>query len=164
MTVSKCVSVVDAGVEKCIANHLLRGKTLDKAVFMACKQSPELYAHSLVDAPHTPEGAETKGAGRRGKKEPRTPDEERAAAKRQTEQLQRQVENLKNGKFHKPAKGGGRPGDNGKGKGDPNRPYCPDNVCKEFNFKVGGCTHMPGCKLQHRCCVCGQNHPFTGNH
>ena len=53
-------------------------------------------------------------------------------------------------------KGGGPPGFPG--------PVCPPDVCKDFNFKGGGCTRGTACTYKHVCCVCQAQHPFKGNH
>ena len=59
-----------------------------------------------------------------------------------------------------PGKGGGK----GKGDGKGGGPHCPDWICKNFNFKVEGCTLGAGCKKTHICAACGANHCFRGNH
>ena len=46
--ISMCVGVIDAGVQRAIANLKMRGATADAAVHIACKKSPELYSLSLV--------------------------------------------------------------------------------------------------------------------
>ena len=190
VSVEKCVSVIDAGIQKHIANSKLKGYTGDAATMIACTKCPELYSVSLV-AGHTPtaEGGETereKGAKGKGGKN-RSAEEQSASDKRRIEQLEREVKNRKaqqgkGGKggwdgwnSGKGGWGGGKGGwnnngwqqqANGKGGGPPgNGVACPPDVCRDFNFKVQGCTAPHNnCRFKHVCALCGANHPWRGNH
>ena len=165
VSLAKVVSVIDAGVQRHIANLRMRGATADAAALQACKKSPELYALSLVEGAASVAGVKPEGGGKGGGqpngKKSRTADEEKAVQQRRVEQMQREISNLKSGK--KPGKGGGAPG---KGGGPPpatNGPTCAADVCKDFNFKAVGCQRA-SCSFKHVCCVCGANHPWKGNH
>ena len=104
VTPAQCINIIDAGVEKEIANLIMRGKSADKAVEEVCLRSPHKYAFSLVEnsAPDR-EGSEF-GAGsgpppKKGKgNKDRTPEAAVEAQKRRIEQQERQIANLKNGK------------------------------------------------------------------
>ena len=162
--IAKVVSIIDAGVQRRIANLKMRGATSDAAVDMACKKSPELYAVSLVEgaAAEGEEEAAQTTERTKGKKRARTGDEQQAADKRRMEQMQRQIENLKKNKSGKG--NGGPPSGGGPPPGGPGSVKCPEDVCKEYNFKVSGCSRGQGCRFKHICALCGQKHCYRGNH
>ena len=188
VTPAQCINIIDAGVEKEIANLIMRGKSADKAVEIVCLRSPHKYAYSLVehstpDKEGQPLGADGEPTPKKNKgkgNKDRTPEQANEAQKRRIEQQERQIENLKRGGKHKkggaPWGGGGKGGDHwgggqggdywGPPRGPPHgppqgppgngRPFCPDGLCKDFNFTV--CTRQP-CNRTHRCCKCGGDHP-----
>ena len=158
--ISKCVSVIDAGVQRAIVNLKMRGATADAAVHIACKKSPELYSLSLVSgAGLGDKEADGDKTARLDKRKERTGDEQLAAAKRANEQMQRQIENLKKGRAKDTTVKGGPPAG-----GLPRHgPTCPPGVCKDFNFKSVGCARSP-CSFKHVCAECGAEHPWKGNH
>ena len=214
--VSKVINIVDAGVQKAVAQLQSERYSYDAAVYQVCVKSPEYYSAALVagsgegdttdqaaDA-EMPAASDTATKRSRGAK--RTASEQEAVFEKRLAQKEAQIDNLKKGKNSKGGgkggggyggggygggwndrgggqwqqwaepqasgggKGGGKGGgwnDGGGGKGGGGKggggPYCPDFLCKAFNFTVGGCTHA-NCKRQHLCCVCGANHPFRGNH
>ena len=212
--IGKLLSVVDAGIQKSIAQFESTGYSKDAAIYQVCVKSPELYSAALVldsgegdatgsgAAPTKTEEPPQSGTGKRAGK--RTASEQEAVFEKRLSQKDAQIENLKKGKGKghggkggggygggyggggwndargggqwqqwaggDGGKGGGKGGgwnDGGGGKGGGGKggsgPYCPDYLCKAFNFSVGGCTHT-NCTRQHICCVCGANHPFRGNH
>ena len=153
VAVAKCVSVIDVGVQKRVANLLLEGYTGDAAVYQTCTKSPELYAASLV------EGA---GNGADGKqirdRKVKSEDDKETATKRRIEQQERQIKNLKagkNGAKTAPIGGARVPGAT-RAPG----PDCPPGVCKDYNFKFSGCPRGATCTLKHECAECGLAHPF----
>ena len=160
VAISKCVAVIDVGVQKRIANLLLEGFTGDAAVFQACTKSPELYAVSLVEGAMPNDGEAKNGRDRKGTK---TGEEKDASTKRRLEQQERQIKNLKAGKSGtdygaKKTQGAG-PRAAGTGTRAPG-PDCPPGVCKEYNFKFTGCSRGANCTLKHECAECGLAHPF----
>ena len=160
----KCANIIDVGVQRDIANLKMRGYTADAAVWFACKKSPENYSLSLVEGA----GSDGTNGGDGGNEEEtktkkqRTAEDTNAAQARLIEQQKKQIENLKAAK--------GRVATNPQA-GTQNvngaRPLasvtCPADVCRDFNFKAGGCTKNP-CNYKHICAACGQTHPARGNH
>lgn len=181
--VAQFIKGVDEVVEGEIYNLLLRDYTADAAVYAVCVQRPELYARSCIESTATgsASGQQSEGGGSgkagRGSK---TPEEREQGLKRQLEQKDREIANWKAGKSGN--KGGkGQPhygyGDwsansqwqpaKGKGGGppvSPGRHFCPDYLCKDYNFASAGCKYGEACKKKHLCCVCGKEHPARGNH
>jgi uncharacterized membrane protein YgcG len=198
ISVNKCVSIVDAGVEERIADLMLDGATADAAVYTACVKSPELYSAANCDGKDEKTSSSTAGekdapateAGEKGKK--KTVDEQLAGAKRRLADYEREVSKLKSGGGRGKGKGGGGGGHyGGRGgyggyapfyppsfpppwnspgapPGGPRGPpssgvQCPPDVCRDFNFKVQGCSNA-NCRYKHTCALCGQTHPWRGNH
>jgi hypothetical protein len=183
---------VDERVEQHIADLQAKGYTLDAAVYVACCKSPELYAtaakEALASAPK--ETAETpSGKLKPGKRaSDRTPEEEGKAARNRIDQQSREIANLKARMAGGKGKGGGKGGGKGSqqlwqsqqfmppwqmpnggggawnsgGWQQQQRVPCPDDHCKDYNFKVQGCT-MLNCQKFHKCCACGGAHPYRGN-
>ena len=60
--------------------------------------------------------------------------------------------------------GGGMPGRNPGGGPPGGQVRCPDNVCRDYNFKVNGCERGNACQKDHKCPQCGRAHPYRGNH
>ena len=133
-------------------------------------------------------GGPAGGRSKRGGE--RTTDETLAAKERRIEQQERQIANLKQGKvggrrqagggafggwaaqrqpfYQQPMQGMMQPqfGQQAMQRQvtQPTGPSCPPDVCRDFNFKVGGCPRNP-CKFKHICCLCGsQQHGWKGNH
>lgn len=189
-SIHKVATVLDPAVQQRIADLKMEGYTGDAAVFQACSKSPELYAASLVesggkDIMSTP----TKGGEGGGKKRSadRTAEERAEAAERQLANKEAQIRNLKGskgGKGNWQGKGGGggwggkggynsgyqgwqQPYNGGAGNGPPqnggNRVQCPQDVCRDFNFKRQGCS-APNCRFKHTCAQCGENHSWASRH
>ena len=177
------VHIYDKGVEQRIADLKLAGYTADAAVRYACNKCPELYAPSL--AASAAAGSEEEPLTEQPKKKTkksaaaeRTPDERNEALQRALENKEKQIQNLK----VRAGKGGGGKGGGGKGgnwwggppmyanpgwnlqpPGKGGGPPGGGDTCRDFNYKVGGCTR-PQCRFKHMCSVCGANHPAQGNH
>ena len=164
------------------ANLMLKGHTLDSAIRATCQQSPWLYAYSRVEGVKPPQpgaGTSTDGEGDKNRRAKRTAEEQLQSDKRRIEQLQRENANLKNGKGGKrntqptanAALTGAAAAAAAAGANSGNYPTvpCPPDFCKDFNFKPGtapnfGCARGAACKYKHKCAVCGQDHPWKGNH
>jgi hypothetical protein len=194
VTIAQLVDVIDSGVEKKMANLMLRGHTLDAAIRYCCEKSPELWSVSLCDsaATATEEGTSARSNTKQRRGDDASESDQVKKLKNQSENLQRQVANLR-GK----GKGGGSQwGKGGRGNGGwqqaapPWQHYeppwwqagkgqkggapsassavatavCPPDVCKDFNFKASGCPRGASCTWKHTCCVCQQPHPCRGNH
>jgi hypothetical protein len=187
ISTARVVTVIDVAVQRRIADLKMEGHTADSAVHIACTKCPELYSASqfenATELANTSAGA---GGGRPGKKpkNERTPDEQLEAMKRALDNKERQIQNFKVGK------GGGGKGKgkwpyqppwaanmagpsgyapNGKGAGQPpggarSGIQCPNDVCRNYNFKADGCPHGNNCRFKHTCAVCGADHPWLGNH
>ena len=104
---AQLVGVIDAGVQRRIANLKNQGYTEDAAVVEACVKSPELYSAALCEgAPATTTtGARSDGDGdgvttstRDGKRKQRSTEEQEATFQKRLEQKDRQIANLKGGK------------------------------------------------------------------
>jgi uncharacterized membrane protein YgcG len=198
VSTTKCVAVIDAGIQERIADLMLEGSTADAAVHTACVKSPELYAVSQCETAGdaTPDkgsdksgiGGETAGSKAGGKR--KSAEQQLEGAQKRIADFEKQVANLKGGKGSRGGKGGGGYGGGGYGGGwgggkggggwaypQPSAAYgpsgprpppangvqCPPDVCRDFNFKVQGCTRAQ-CAWKHTCAQCGQQHPWRGNH
>ena len=187
VSLSRVIHVVDAGVQQRIADLKMQGHTSDSAVFWACTKCPELYAPALLDQDMPDKGTPDREAGSKGSRQrgaDRSPSEREAALKRQVENQERQMANLKKGKGggkgKNPWQGGGKgngwqqpwapPAMQWAGPGAPPPPgrfpvACPPDVCRDFNFKPTGCAQPAGqCRYKHVCAVCAASHPHRGNH
>ena len=84
--IAKCVTIIDAGVQRAVANLLLKNYSRDAAVFQSCVRSTELYSLTLVqgnDNSSTEGTAETNGTtGEKNNKKQKTDAEARQAAER----------------------------------------------------------------------------------
>ena len=186
--IAKCVTIIDAGVQRAIANLLLKNYSRDAAVFQSCVRSTELYSLTLVqgnDNSSTEGTAETNGTtGDKNNKKQKTDAEARQAAERKIDQMSRQIDNLKSGKGrggNSYGNGGGRGGGGGgfgaayqQRPGGPPAPagpagngwskiQCPPDVCRDFNFKTAGCARGGACKMKHHCAQCSSSaHGYIG--
>ncbi len=188
---------IDTKVQAKQADYLMEGYTLDAAVIRTCLKSPELYSTAMLRSEaaddSAADGSKSGDAASKGgnkRKADRTEAEELAAMRRQMENKEKQIENLKRGKgggrggWQQGGRGGWQQGGwqqggkggwsnwtpqppqqwqgGGKGAGPPNGGGN-TAVCQDFNYKVSGCSR-PNCKFPHVCSQCGGNHPFRGNH
>jgi hypothetical protein len=194
VSVSKCVSIIDAGVEERIADLMLDGATADAAVYIACVKSPELFSAASCDgkdekASSSAGDKDTPATESGDKSKKKTETEQLAGAKRRIADYEREVSKLKAGGGRGKGKGGGGNGMQGGrgGYGGYYNPYpppwnfqgpapgpprngpppsgvqCPPDVCRDYNFKVQSCSNQ-SCRYKHVCALCGQNHPWRGNH
>ena len=185
---------IDTKVQAKQADYLMDGYTLDAAVMRTCKKSPELYSTAMLHTESAEDASAEAGkggeaTGKSKRKADRSEAEELAAVRRQVENKEKQIENLKNGKrggkggWQQGGKGGGwqQGGWQQGGKGGwafpPPAPFAWQGgkgagppgggggaaICQDFNYKVSGCSR-PNCKFLHTCSQCGANHPFKGNH
>jgi len=176
------LQAVDAQVEARISDEMLRGHTADSAVQLACIKSPELYL-SVTATPQGVTGAdEPKGKGntkRSGGPDERTEAAQLKSARNHIEQQSREIANLKGkGKGKGNGKGGGKGAwqqngwqpqqqgwqPTGKGNGPPGGQPGVVPECRDYNYKVGGCTRGNACRFRHVCSTCGQAHPHKDNH
>jgi len=187
VSLSRVINVVDGGIQQRIADYKMQGYTSDSAVWWACTKCPELYAPSLLDQDtpdKTDSAARAEGKAAKGRSADRSPSEREAALKRQVENQERQMANLKKGKGGGKGKGAWQGGGKGNGwqqpwappamqwaaPGAPQPPgrfptACPPDVCRDFNFKPTGCAQPAGqCRYKHICAVCAASHPHRGNH
>ena len=164
ISAGRVAATIDTWIQQHKADLRMQGYSADMAIFIACVKSPENYQASKAEAGARDAEAPPKdeGALRTGKRKGDADPETRLSSmQRALENKERQIANLKLGKgkgapaFQSPPNGGVKP--------PFKRVPCPPDVCRDFNFKAGGCTRT-GCSFKHVCCTCGKDHPHVGNH
>ena len=166
VSITNCINVIDAGVEREINNLTLRGWTMDAAVDYVVSTQPHLYSLQKVESTDSPAGGSDKTSDK--SKVKKTDEQKSDSQTRLLEQQKQQIANLKRklgAGAATPPRGNGTKGAGGSGTplaGKQKVPCAPD-ICQNFNFKSAGCT-LASCNYKHVCCLCGQAHPFKGNH
>ena len=154
------------------------GATKDHAADETCVKTSDLYSLAACESARATkdddgERGKDKGGGASKKREERSVDEQLAASKKHAADLANRNKKLEAGGGGK-GWGGGK-GKGGKGKGGwgydgwnqgrggapGNGPHCPDNICKDYNFKVSGCAFGAQCRKRHMCPVCYLEHPWS---
>ena len=154
-------------------------------LYSAANITPAEEGEAEASTDAAPAGGEAAKGKNKRKGGTRSDEDEVASLKRQLDQSKRHAENLKNGKAGGKGGKGGKGGyqqwhappwqqqqygnwqqqQQGGGGGPPGgQVKCPDNICRDYNFKVNGCERGNACQKDHKCPQCGRAHPYRGNH
>ena len=175
---TKALVYVDEQVRREVADMLLRGYTRDQAIFVITTTRADLYSISNIPSHAQASGSDDpKITPKKPSAGGKSPEDADAKHKRQMEQKDREIANLKNGKkpaykipkVSQPYMG---PPPTAYQQSSPQTPAttftkvaCPPDVCRDFNFKASGCTRGAACTWKHTCATCGNSaHGHKGNH